>query len=276
MAVDIPSVTLPGGVPVPQIGIGVFQVPPDDTARVVRSALEAGCRHVDTAQMYRNEDGVGQGIRDSGLPREEVFVTTKLANDAHGHDNAITALEGSLERLGTEYVDLYLIHWPLPGQDKFLRTWEAFEELRAAGKARAIGVSNFRPEDLDRLAENGGPLPSVNQIELHPAFQQRELSEYHRAHGIVTEAWSPLGQGEILGSELLAELAGKHGRTPAQIVLAWHLRRGRVVFPKSAHEERIRENLAVADIELDEVELTAIDGLDEGRRLGPDPSTFEG
>ncbi|WP_020659594.1 aldo/keto reductase [Amycolatopsis benzoatilytica] len=276
MAVDIPSVPLPGGASLPQIGIGVFQVPPDDTANVVRTALEAGCRHIDTAQMYRNEAGVGQGIRDSGLAREDVFVTTKLANDAHGHDNAITALEGSLERLGTEYVDLYLIHWPLPGRGKFLRTWEAFDELQKAGKTRAIGVSNFRPEDLDRLAEHGGPLPEVNQIELHPAFQQRELSEYHRAHGIVTEAWSPLGQGRVLGAAVLADLAGKHGRTPAQIVLAWHLRRGRVVFPKSVHAERIRENLDVADIELDEAELAAIDGLDEGRRLGPDPSTFEG
>ncbi|HWD06255.1 MAG TPA: aldo/keto reductase [Amycolatopsis sp.] len=276
MVIDIPRVPLPGGPELPQVGLGVFQVPPEDTADTVRTALEAGCRHVDTAQMYRNEDGVGKGIRDAGVPREDVFITTKLANDAHGHDNAITALEGSLRRLGTDYVDLYLIHWPLPAQGKFLRTWEGFEELRRTGKVRAIGVSNFRPVDLDRLAEHGGPVPAVNQIELHPLLQQRELSEYHEGHGIVTEAWSPLAQGEVLDDEVLTGLARNHGRTPAQIVLAWHVRRGRVVFPKSVHADRIRENLDVVDIPLDESELAAIDGLDEGRRLGPDPSTFEG
>ncbi|MFF0146691.1 diketogulonate reductase-like aldo/keto reductase [Amycolatopsis sulphurea] len=276
MVIDIPRIPLTGGVALPQVGLGVFQIPPGDTADIVRTALAAGCRHVDTAQMYRNEEGVGQGIRDSGVPREDVFVTTKLANDAHGHDNAITALEGSLQRLGTDYVDLYLIHWPLPAKDKFARTWEAFEELQRAGKTRAIGVSNFRPVDLDRLAEEGGAVPAVNQIELHPLFRQPEAERYHRAHGIVTEAWSPLAQGDVLGAEVLTDLAAKHGRTAAQIVLAWHVLRGRVVFPKSAHPDRIRENLDVADIELDEAELAAIDGLDEGRRTGPDPATFQG
>lgn len=273
---DVPTVELNNGVSIPQFGFGVFQIPPAETARAVRTALEAGYRHIDTAQMYRNEDGVGAGIAESGLSREDVFVTTKLANDAHGHDNAITALEGSLQRLGFDYVDLYLIHWPLPHKDSFVRTWQGFEEILRAGKARAIGVSNFQPHHLERLAEETAAVPAVNQIELHPALQQTELRTYHRAHGIATEAWSPLARAEVLEDPVLADLARKHGRTAAQVVLRWHIQLGNIVFPKSATPERIRENIDVFGFELDDEDMTAIGKLDDGMRTGPDPDTFTG
>ncbi|MDT8913804.1 aldo/keto reductase [Amycolatopsis sp. PS_44_ISF1] len=273
---NVPEIELNNGVAIPQFGFGVFQIPPEDTAEAVRTALEAGYRHLDTAQLYDNEQGVGQGIRQSGLPREEIFVTTKLANDAQGHDNAITALEGSLQRLGLEQVDLYLIHWPLPHQDKYVRTWQGFEELLHAGKTRAIGVSNFQIAHLERLAEESGTVPAVNQIELHPALQQAELREYHRAHGIVTEAWSPLAQGEVLEEQVLTELAGKFGKTAAQVVLRWHLQIGNVVFPKSKTPDRIRENIDVFDFELSDEDIDAIGRLDAGHRTGFDPDTFRG
>ncbi|GAB3371759.1 aldo/keto reductase [Amycolatopsis echigonensis] len=272
----VPQLELNNGVRIPQFGLGVFQIPPEETAAAVREALEAGYRHIDTAQMYRNEEGVGEGIRDSGVPREEIFVTTKLANDAQGHDNAINAMEGSLQRLGLDYVDLYLIHWPLPGQDKYVGTWHGFEELLRAGKARAIGVSNFQVAHLERLAAESATVPAVNQIELHPALQQPELRAYHEAHGIVTEAWSPLAQGEVLEDPLLAELAEKHGKTPAQIVLRWHVQIGNVVFPKSSSPKRMRENIDIFDFSLSDGDLDALSGLDEGRRTGFDPDTFEG
>ncbi|WP_431877970.1 aldo/keto reductase [Amycolatopsis sacchari] len=271
---DVPGIELGNGVVIPQFGFGVFQIPPSDTADAVRVALEAGYRHIDTAQMYRNEEGVGEGIRQSGLSREDVFVTTKLANDAHGHDNAITALEGSLRRLGTDYVDLYLIHWPLPARNRYVETWQAFEEILKAGKARAIGVSNFQPAHLDALAENSGTTPAVNQIELHPYLQQAELREYHRAHGIATEAWSPIAQGEVLDDEVLTRIAGRLGKSAAQVVLRWHIQLGNIVFPKSSSPERIRENIDVFDFELSEEDMTAIGGLDRNRRTGPDPDTF--
>ncbi|HEY3471074.1 MAG TPA: aldo/keto reductase [Amycolatopsis sp.] len=273
---DVPTVELNNGVRIPQFGFGVFQIPPAETARAVRTALEAGYRHIDTAQMYRNEEGVGAGIAESGCAREDVFVTTKLANDAHGHDNAITALEGSLRRLGLDHVDLYLIHWPLPHKDNYVRTWQGFEDILRAGKARAIGVSNFQPAHLDRLAEESTVVPAVNQIELHPALQQHELRAYHQAHGVATEAWSPLAQAEILADPVLAELAEKHGRTAAQVVLRWHLQLGNIVFPKSSSPERMRENIDVFGFELDDEDMTAIGKLDDGRRTGPDPDTFTG
>ncbi|SEF23213.1 2,5-diketo-D-gluconate reductase A [Amycolatopsis pretoriensis] len=273
---DVPAVELNNGVRIPQFGFGVFQIPPEETAQAVRTALEAGYRHIDTAQMYRNEEGVGAGIAESGLAREDVFVTTKLANDAHGHDNAITALEGSLRRLGFDHVDLYLVHWPLPHKDNYVRTWQGFEDILRADKARAIGVSNFQPAHLDRLAEETGTVPAVNQIELHPALQQTELREYHRAHGIATEAWSPLAQAEVLDDPALKELAEKHGRTAAQVVLRWHLQLGNIVFPKSSSPERIRQNIDVFGFELDDEDMAAIGKLDDGRRTGPDPDTFTG
>jgi 2,5-diketo-D-gluconate reductase A len=273
---NVPTVELTGGVRIPQFGFGVFQIPPEKTAGAVRAALETGYRHIDTAQMYRNEAGVGAGIADSGLAREEVFVTTKLANDAQGHDNAITALEGSLRRLGLDHVDLYLIHWPLPHQDKYVKTWQAFEEILRAGKARAIGVSNFQPAHLDRLADETGTVPAVNQIELHPALQQPDLRAYHRAHGIATEAWSPLAQAEVLEDPVLTGLAEKHGRTAAQVVLRWHIQLGNIVFPKSSSPARMRENIDVFGFELDDEDMAAIGELDDGHRTGPDPDTFTG
>ncbi|MGW3992087.1 aldo/keto reductase [Amycolatopsis sp. NPDC004772] len=272
----VPATELNNGVRIPQFGFGVFQIPPEETARAVRTALETGYRHVDTAQMYRNEAGVAAGIADAGVAREDVFVTTKLANDAHGHDNAITALEGSLRRLGFEYVDLYLIHWPLPAKDNYVRTWQGFEEILRAGKARAIGVSNFQPAHLDRLAEETSLVPAVNQIELHPALQQAQLREYHRAHGIATEAWSPLAQAGILDDPVLTRLGEKHDRTPAQVVLRWHVQLGNIVFPKSASPERMRQNIDVFGFELDDEDMAEIGRLDEGRRTGPDPDTFAG
>ncbi|MEV7097452.1 aldo/keto reductase [Amycolatopsis sp. NPDC051045] len=273
---DVPARELNNGVRIPQFGLGVFQIPPEETAQAVRTALEAGYRHIDTAQLYGNEAGVGAGIAESGLAREDVFVTTKLANDAHGHDNAITALEGSLRRFGFDYVDLYLIHWPLPGKDNYVRTWQGFEDLLRAGKARAVGVSNFQPAHLDRLAEETSTVPAVNQIELHPALQQAELREYHRAHGIATQAWSPLAGADVLGDPVLAGLAEKHGRTAAQIVLRWHVQLGNIVFPKSVSPERMRQNIDVFGFELDEEDMAGIGRLDEGRRTGPDPDTFTG
>jgi 2,5-diketo-D-gluconate reductase A len=273
---DVPAVELNNGVRIPQFGFGVFQIPPEKTAQAVRTALEAGYRHIDTAQMYRNEEGVGAGVAESGLAREDVFVTTKLANDAHGHDNAITALEGSLRRLGFDYVDLYLIHWPLPHKDSYVRTWQGFADILRAGKARAIGVSNFQPAHLDRLAEETGTVPAVNQIELHPALQQTELRAYHQAHGIATEAWSPLAQAEVLADPVLTDLAEKHGRTAAQVVLRWHLQLGNIVFPKSSSPDRIKENIDVFGFELDDEDMTAVGKLDDGRRTGPDPDTFAG
>ncbi|GHF84227.1 2,5-diketo-D-gluconate reductase A [Amycolatopsis bartoniae] len=273
---SVPGIDLGNGVAIPQFGFGVFQIPPGETADAVRVALDAGYRHIDTAQMYRNEEGVGEGIRQSGLSREDVFVTTKLANDAHGHDNAITALEGSLRRLGTDYVDLYLIHWPLPKRNRYVETWQAFEEILKAGKARAIGVSNFQPAHLDELAANSGTTPAVNQIELHPYLQQAELREYHRRHGIATEAWSPIAQGEVLGDDVIAGIADRHGKSPAQVVLRWHIQLGNIVFPKSSTPERVRENIDIFDFELSEEDVRALGELDRNQRTGFDPDTFNG
>ncbi|WP_410592519.1 aldo/keto reductase [Amycolatopsis sp. lyj-23] len=272
----VPALELNNGVRIPQFGFGVYGFEPGETAQAVRTALETGYRHVDTAQMYRNEAGVAAGIAESGVAREDVFVTTKLANDAHGHDNAITALEGSLRRFGFDYVDLYLIHWPLPAKDNYVRTWLGFEDILRAGKARAIGVSNFQPAHLDRLAEETSLVPAVNQIELHPALQQAELREYHRAHGIATEAWSPLARAALLDDPVLTGLADKHGRTAAQVVLRWHVQLGNIVFPKSASPERMRQNIDVFGFELDEEDMAEIGRLDEGRRTGADPDTFTG
>jgi 2,5-diketo-D-gluconate reductase A len=272
----VPELELNNGVTIPQFGFGVFQIPLERTAEAVRTALESGYRHIDTAQMYRNEEGVGEGIRQSGLRRSDVFVTTKLANDAHGHDNAITALEGSLQRLGTDYVDLYLIHWPLPRKQRYVETWQAFEEILKAGKARAIGVSNFQPAHLDELAGTSGTTPAVNQIELHPYLQQPRLRDYHRAHGIATQAWSPIAQGEVLDDPVLRRLAEQHGKTPAQVVLRWQLQLGNIVFPKSSSPARIRENIDIFGFELSEEDMNAVAGLDRDRRTGPDPDTFGG
>lgn len=270
----VPSLTLHDGVEVPQLGLGVWQVAPEDTQRVVEEALAAGYRHVDTAAAYRNEKGVGAAIAASGLPRDEVFVTTKLWNEQQGYDSALATFEKSLGRLGLDRVDLYLIHWPAPPQDRFVDTWRAFERIREEGRARTIGVSNFRAEDIERLDRETDFLPTVNQVELHPRFHQSELRAWHRRHGIATEAWSPLGQGRLFGEPAVVEIAERHGRSPAQAILRWHLQLGNVVIPKSATPERIRENIDVFDFELDDEEMAAFGELDTGVRSGPDPATY--
>jgi 2,5-diketo-D-gluconate reductase A len=271
--VEVPNVRLTNGVEIPQFGFGVFQVEPERTAEIVRTALEAGYRHIDTAQMYRNEEGVGQAIRESGLARDEVFVTTKLDNSRHRDPDV--ALGESLKRLGTDHVDLFLIHWPRPHHDRYVQAWKGLEQLLADGRARSIGVSNFQVPHLERLAAETGTVPAVNQIELHPRFPQRELRAYHREHGIATEAWSPLFQGgDLLDDPRLGEMAGRYGKTPAQVVLRWHVQLGNIVFPKSNTPHRIRENIDVFDFELSAPDMATIDGLDTGTRRGPDPDTF--
>jgi 2,5-diketo-D-gluconate reductase A len=271
----VPNIRLNNGVGIPQLGFGVFQIEPDRTADVVRMAFDAGYRHIDTAQGYNNEEGVGQAIRESGLPRGEIFVTTKLANDRHGFDEAITALDESLQRLVLDHVDLFLIHWPRPKTNRFVETWRAFEKIASDGKARAIGVSNFRIPDLERLASETDTVPAVNQIELHPWLPQTELRAYHQRHGIATEAWSPLGKGgELLAEEVIVALAEKYGKSPAQIVLRWHLELGNIAIPKSVTPSRIRENIDVFDFELSDDDVTSISELENGRRLGPDPDLF--
>jgi len=270
----IPSLTLHDGIEIPQLGFGVFQVPPEDTQEVVEQALDAGYRHIDTAGAYRNEKGVGAAIAASGLAREELFVTTKLWNAEQGFETTLAAFETSLGRLGLEYVDLYLIHWPVPSEDRFVDTWRAFERIHGEGRARTIGVSNFRVEDLERLEAETDARPTVNQIELHPRLQQAELRAWHADHGVVTEAWSPLAQGELLDDETIVAIAERHGKTPAQAVLRWHLQLGNVVFPKSVTPARIRENIELFDFELGDAEMAEFERLDRGERIGPDPGTF--
>jgi diketogulonate reductase-like aldo/keto reductase len=272
---EIPALRLNSGCEIPQLGFGVFQVPPEDTERIVTEALDIGYRHIDTAAAYQNEEGVGRAIDASGLRRDDVFVTTKLWNHSHGRDEAIRALDKSLRRLGLDFVDLYLIHWPAPGQDRYVESWRAFEELRDDGRTRSIGVSNFQVGHLERVIAESSTVPAVNQIELHPYFQQPELRAYHREHDIVTEAWSPLGQGgEVLEDPAITAIAEAHGKTPAQVILRWHLQLGNVVFPKSVTPERIRENIDVFDVELSDEEMERFAGLDRGERIGPDPDRF--
>jgi 2,5-diketo-D-gluconate reductase A len=271
---SIPTVALYDGVEIPQLGFGVFQVPPEDTQEVVEEALASGYRHIDTAGAYRNEAGVGAALAATGIARDEVFVTTKLWNSEQGYDSTLAAFDKSLERLGLDRVDLYLIHWPMPSEDRYLDTWRAFEAIREQGRSRSIGVSNFRVEDLERLRAEAERQPTVNQIELHPGLQQAELRAWHADHGIATEAWSPLAQGELLDDDTIATIAAHHERTPAQTILRWHLQLGNVVIPKSVTPERIRENIEVFDFELSEDDIAAIARLDAGERTGPDPATF--
>ncbi|KQX12869.1 oxidoreductase [Streptomyces sp. Root431] len=259
----------------PQLGFGVWQVPDDEAATAVSTALEAGYRSIDTAAIYQNERGTGQAVAASGIPREELFVTTKLWNSEQGYDATMRAFDASLEKLGLDHVDLYLIHWPLPEKDAYVDTYRAFEKIHADGRARAIGVSNFLPEHLERLIGETSVVPAVNQIELHPQLQQTASREAHARHGIATEAWSPLGQGKgLLEVPAIVAIARKHERTPAQVVLRWHLQLGNVVIPKSVTPSRIRENIDVFDFTLDPEDLAAIAALDENRRIGPDPAEF--
>jgi 2,5-diketo-D-gluconate reductase A len=271
----VPYITLDNGVRMPQLGFGVWQVDPAQAAEVVSTALAAGYRSIDTAAGYNNEEGTGQGIAASGVPREELFVTTKLKNSDHGHDAALRAFDSSLDKLGLDYVDLYLIHWPRPGIDKYVETWKALEKIHADGRAKSIGLSNFQPAHIQRVLSETSVVPVLDQIELHPQFQQAEARAFHARHRIATEAWSPLGQGRgLLDDPKIGEIARKHGKTPAQAVLRWHLQLGNVVIPKSVTPSRIKENIEVFDFELDADDLAAFATLDAGNRLGPDPDTF--
>jgi 2,5-diketo-D-gluconate reductase A len=271
---QIPAIPLRGGSQIPQLGFGVFQVPPGETEEVVARALATGYRHLDTAAAYRNEGPVGQAVRASGLDRGEIFLTTKCFNDDQGHEEARRAFHASLERLEMDYVDLYLIHWPVPAHDRYVETWKAFIELRDEGLIRAIGVSNFQPAHLERLIAETGETPAINQVELHPYFQQQGLRHEHEELGIVTEAWSPLAQGLVLEDPVIVEIAEAHSRTRGQVVIRWHLQLGNVVIPKSVTSERIEQNFEVFDFELTDEEMQAIERLDAGRRTGPDPDTF--
>ncbi len=267
--------TLNDGRPIPQVGLGVWRTPADDAAIVVRTALEAGYRAVDTAAIYGNEAGVGEGVRASGLPRDEVFVTTKLWNESQGYDRALRAFDKSLERLGFDQVDLYLIHWPCPPQGLYLESWKALVRLHEEGRAKSIGVSNFAPEHLDKIIQETGVAPAVNQIELHPRFQQAGLRAANAGAGVLTESWSPLGQGQILEDPVIAGVAAKHGVTPAQVVIRWHVQLGLIVIPKSVTPARIVQNLDVFGFVLDAGDMAAMASLDTADgRIGPDPASF--
>ncbi len=275
-----PVLTFNDGNTIPQLGYGVWQVEDDVAEKVVVQAFEAGFRHIDTAKIYGNEAGVGRAIERSGLSPEDIFITTKLWNADQGYESTLKAFEESMERLGLETLDLYLIHWMQPKQDKYVDTWKALIELQKQGRVKTIGVSNFTKEGLQRLIDETGVVPAINQVELHPFFNQAELREFNASKGILTQAWSPLGQGgELLESPVIAQIAAKHNATPAQVVIAWHLAIGNVVIPKSVTESRIRENYAALEVSLDETDVQAINGLDnsaEGAgRIGPDPAVSD-
>ncbi|WP_432565116.1 aldo/keto reductase [Kineococcus sp. SYSU DK003] len=269
-AAESATVPLAGGVAIPRLGLGVFQVPPDDAQRVVEDALDLGYRHVDTAAAYVNEAGVGAALKASGLPREEVFVTSKLRNGDQGHDQTLRAYDETCDRLGLEQLDLYLVHWPNPAAGRYADSWRALRRLHAEGRVRAVGVSNFLTEHLDALEG----VPAVNQIELHPTFQQRDLVRTCRERGIVVQSYSPLGQGADLDDPVVVGIARTHAATPAQVVLAWHLHQGFVVIPKSARRQRLQENLAATSLRLSDDEVAAVTALDRGHRTGGDPTTF--
>jgi 2,5-diketo-D-gluconate reductase A len=271
-----PLVTLNDGRTMPQLGLGVWRTPQDVAAEVVKTALQAGYRSVDTAAIYGNERGVGEGLKASGVARDDIFLTTKVWNDNQGFDATLAAFDKSLGRLGLESVDLYLIHWPAPKKDLYVETWKALVRLKEEGRAKSIGVSNFAPEHLQRVMDETGVVPAVNQIELHPSFQQRALRDFHARHGIHTESWSPLGQGKQLEDPIVVEIAARHGRSPAQVVIRWHLDSGLIVIPKSVTPSRIVENFQVFDFKLDEEDLAKLGGLDAAAgRIGPDPVTAD-
>ncbi|MFD0206620.1 MULTISPECIES: aldo/keto reductase [Saccharothrix] len=269
------TITLNNGVTMPQLGFGVFQVSIEDTYAAVTEALRVGYRSIDTAAAYRNEQPVGRAVADSSVPRDDIFVTTKLWNSDQGYDEALRAFDTSADRLGLDRVDLYLVHWPAPKQDRYVDSWRALGKLHADGRVRAIGVSNFQPAHLERIVEATGAVPAVNQVELHPWLQQADLRAFHARHGIATEAWSPLAQGgALLSDPVITGIAAKHGRTPAQVVLRWHVQLDNVVIPKSVTPSRIAENFALFDFELDAEDMERIKGLDRDERTGPDPDTF--
>ncbi|BDZ44739.1 aldo/keto reductase [Naasia aerilata] len=275
MTSAVPTVPLNNGTAIPQLGFGVFQVEPEKTQEVVESALGVGYRHLDTAAAYRNERGVGAAIAASDIPREDLWVTTKLWNANHQRDKALAGFDRSLDQLGLDYVDLYLIHWPLPMFDEYVEAWKALEEIAASGRAKTIGVSNFLQPHLQRLFDETDVVPAVNQIELHPEFQQRELVEFSKQHGIEIEAWSPLASGQMVDRDEVTAIADKYGKTVAQATLRWHLDEGRIIFPKSNNPGRQRENFDILDFSLTPDELAVFDALDSGRRVGADPATAD-
>ena len=267
-------ITLNDGNSVPQVGLGVWQTPPEDTERAAAAALDAGYRHIDTAAAYGNEREVGRAIADSDVAREDVFLVTKLWNADHGYDSTLAAFDASMDRLGVDYLDLYLIHWPMPAKNAFVDTFKAFAHLRDQGRIRSIGVSNFEPEHLHILVDGTGVVPAVNQVELHPLLQQQELRDTHAQLGIATEAWSPLGQGSLLSNPTVTTVADAHGKTAAQVLIRWHIQLGNIVIPKSVAPERIVSNFDVFDFELSEQDMASISSLGDGTRLGPDPRSF--
>jgi 2,5-diketo-D-gluconate reductase A len=275
----LPAIKLNDGARIPQLGFGTYKVDPDQTADTVRTALEIGYRHIDTAQMYRNEQGVGRAIREAGVDRADVFVTSKLNNGFHKPDDARRAFDDTLVALGFDYIDLFLIHWPLPTRydGDFVSTWRTLEEFKNDGRARSIGVSNFQVSHLERLARETDTTPAVNQIEVHPYFTNRDVRDYGHDHGIVTEAWAPIARGAVLDDPVVTRIARAAGRTPAQVVLRWHIQRGDVVFPKSVTPQRIRENFALFDFELSSADMNALSALDKGEagRTGPNPERFD-
>jgi 2,5-diketo-D-gluconate reductase A len=271
----VPSLAMNNGLQIPQLGFGVFLVPPEETKQAVTEALKCGYRLIDTAQGYQNEEGVGAAIAESDVPRDELFITTKLTNSEQGYDTTLTAFDGSMEKLGIDVLDLFLIHWPQPMFDQYVDTWRAFEKLLADGRVRSIGVSNFEIPHLQRLMSETDVVPTVNQIELHPQFPQDELREFHAEHGILTESWGPLGQGKgLLEDPNIVEVARRKDRTPAQVVLRWHVQLGCIVIPKSVNPDRIQENIDLFDFELDDADMADISKVRTGQRLGGDPNTF--
>jgi 2,5-diketo-D-gluconate reductase A len=276
---NIPAIEMNDGMRIPQLGFGVFQIDPSKTAAAVKAALDIGYRHIDTAEMYGNEKEVAQGIREAGLDRAEVFITSKLNNGFHKPDDARRAFSKTLAALNSDYVDLFLIHWPLPtlyGGD-FVSTWKVLEEFARDGRAGSIGVSNFQPAHLDRLADETGTIPAVNQVEVHPYFTNEEVRAYGRDHGIATEAWSPIAQGKVLNDPVIKRIADARGKSPAQVVLRWHIQRGDIVFPKSVSPDRMKSNFELFDFDLDSSDMDAISALDKGEsgRTGPNPDTFD-
>ncbi|MCX7521730.1 aldo/keto reductase [Microbacterium sp. STN6] len=275
MATLSPRLTLNDGHTIPQLGLGVYKIPDAAASDAVRTAIETGYRHIDTAELYENERGVGEGIAASGIARDELFITTKVWNNRHGYDETQRAFDESLAKLGVGYVDLYLIHWPAPRQNLYVETWRALEKLRADGRVRSIGVSNFHTHHLERLLGESEVTPVINQVELHPLLPQAEVCVFNAQHDILTESWSPLARGRVLGSEVLAAVAAKHAKSPAQVVIRWHLELGLVVIPKSVHAQRIRENFDVFDFTLDADDMAAIATLETGERTGKDPDDLD-
>jgi 2,5-diketo-D-gluconate reductase A len=270
----VPNITLNDGTAIPQLGFGVFQVKPEETRNATLAALETGYRHIDTAEMYGNEKQVGEAIRESGIKRDDIFVTSKLNNGFHAREDALRAFDQTLEDLGFEYLDLFLIHWPLPDVGDYVDTWKAMEEIASSGRVRSIGVSNFQPHHLNRVLDETNTVPSVNQIEVHPYLTQDDVRAFNEHHNIATEAWSPIAQGKVLDDDVLKDIAGRHGKSTAQVTLRWHIQRGDIVFPKSVTRSRVEENFNIFDFELAEGDMEAISGLNRDERTGADPDTF--